>query len=1111
MKSTGPLSRSARLTLAALAFAFSLTAPRASAAAPPARPSILWITCEDMSPNLGCYGDTFAVTPNLDRLAASSVRYANCFAIAGVCAPSRSALITGMYPSSLGSQHMRCTTTLPTSVNAFPAYLRAAGYYCSNNAKQDYNFATPKEVWDESSGKAHWRKRRPGQPFFSVFNLMVTHESRIRAEPESRAELTKRLTPEQRHDPAKVTVPPWHPDTPAVRRDWANYYDLITAADYQVADLLAQLQADGLADDTLVFFFSDHGAGLPRAKQWIFEAGLQVPLLIHFPEKWRHLAPAAPGSVVEQLVSLVDFAPSVLSLVGERIPAHMQGVPFLGTKAGAPRPYVFGIRDRMDERVDMMRSVRDERFKYHRNYLPHLPFAQPIEYMDLLPTMKELRRLSAVGQLMGAAAHFMAPTKPAEELYDLRTDPHETRNLAGVSEHEPVLKRMREAHLKWARDTRDLSLLPEAEMRARSEGSSPYEIAQRAETFPLERLLQTAELTRHGVEALPKMVDALKDSDSAVRYWGASALIALGTKAQPAADALANLLTDSSPNVRIAAAHALCKLGRERDAVPVLAELLTDTSEWVRVAAVNVLDLIDEQARPALAALRKATSDKSIFVRDPAGRALLELTPNGTVSFGAARVDITPQEPLRLCGYASRTTPFEGVAERLRAGAFAFGSDAEGASVLITAELIGAPADIVEPVAKRLQKKAGIPRERIAFCATHTHTGPVLSAFLKGAHFAEPLPAEELERLHRYEARLIDQLEKVALEALAVRRPAQLSWSQGSVGFAANRRFIQNGKYVGMKASDGPVDHALPVLIARDGKGALIAVLANYACHCTTYSAKFNRVHGDWAGAAVRMIEQRHPGTVALMAIGCGGDANPNPRGANDGFTMVDAHGKAVADEVGRLLALNSKPLHSTPACQLKRIELPFDHVPTREELLARVESGGRPAHYARILLDRIGRGESIPAAFSYPVQTWAFGDDLAMVFLSGEVLVDYSLRLKRELDSSRLWVTAYANDMPGYIASKRVIQEGGYEVDDSMNNYDKPTRLALGAEDLIINAAKSLTPPAFASAPLRRMEWEVGGRKRAALVSVPELAGKTEFPAGAAELIMRFFKQLTP
>ncbi|MCH5374871.1 MAG: sulfatase, partial [Planctomycetes bacterium] len=272
--------------------------PHVSLAAAPSsdgdRPNVLWITTEDLSPVLGCCGDEYAVTPNLDRFAQQGVRYTHAFAMASVCTPARSCLITGVYSSSLGTQHLRGEQPLASSVHCYPEFLRQAGYYCTNNVKEDYNFTTPKAAWDESSNKAHWRNRRPGQPFFAIFNLMTTHQSRIRFSESDFAELTSRIEPGQRHDPALAPLPPYYPDTPVVRRDVARLYDLVTAMDLQVQDLLDQLQEDGLADDTIVFFYSDHGTGMPRHKRWLYDSGTRVPLIIRFPKKYQHLAPGGP-------------------------------------------------------------------------------------------------------------------------------------------------------------------------------------------------------------------------------------------------------------------------------------------------------------------------------------------------------------------------------------------------------------------------------------------------------------------------------------------------------------------------------------------------------------------------------------------------------------------------------------------------------------------------------------------------------------------------------------------------------------------------------------------------------------------------------------------------
>jgi uncharacterized sulfatase len=439
------------------------------------RPNILWISAEDISPDLGSYGDGYARTPNLDRLANQGVRFAKAFSVAPVCAPSRSAIITGMYATSIGSHHMRSKAVPPVGVKAFPEYLRAAGYYCTNNSKTDYNFEAPPSntppvtVWDESSRNAHWRNRAPGQPFFSVFNLIVTHESQIRTGPQEFAKNTAALRPEDRHDPARAVLPPYYPDTPIVRNDWARYYDLITAMDLQAAELLKQLEEDGLAENTIVFFWGDHGRGLPRAKRWLYDSGIRVPLIVRWPGQIQ------PGTVREDLVSLLDLAPTVLSLAGVPVPSHMQGQVFLGKGTAPPRQYVFAHRDRMDEAYDRMRAVHDGRYEYIRNFFPGRPYAQHIDYMEEMPTMREMRRVykehfNALSPNYGKAMTetqqlFFRPEKPAEELYDLNSDPHEVKNLATSEAHQSELKRLRGALEQWQKETKDLGSIPEDELR----------------------------------------------------------------------------------------------------------------------------------------------------------------------------------------------------------------------------------------------------------------------------------------------------------------------------------------------------------------------------------------------------------------------------------------------------------------------------------------------------------------------------------------------------------------------------------------------------------------------------------------------------------------------
>lgn len=436
---------------------------------PPSRPNILWISCEDISPDLGCYGDPYAVTPHLDRLAAQGVRFTHCFTHAGVCAPSRSGLITGMYPPSIGTHHMRCKGVPPDEVRCFPEYLRAAGYYCTNNVKTDYQFDAPLSAWDENSNRADWRGRRPGQPFFCVINLTTTHESQIRSPSPATQQLVARLTASERHDPHRAVVPPYYPDTPLVRRDLANYYDNITAMDRQVGDILRRLQDDGLWEETIIWFWSDHGRGLPRCKRWLYDSGTRVPLIIRVPEKWRALArpdqpeSLAAGQVCDDLVAFVDFAPTVLSLAQVPIPKHFQGQAFWGPQAQPPRQYVYGHRDRMDETYDLIRTVRDRRYRYFRNFLPDLSYGQDIAYMNEMPTMQDLRRLHRAGQLSGPPALFFRPTKPVEELYDLEADPHELHNLAEDPQHRDTLLRLRAACLRWMTEIGDVGLIPEPE------------------------------------------------------------------------------------------------------------------------------------------------------------------------------------------------------------------------------------------------------------------------------------------------------------------------------------------------------------------------------------------------------------------------------------------------------------------------------------------------------------------------------------------------------------------------------------------------------------------------------------------------------------------------
>ena len=428
-------------------------------------PNIIWLVLDDASLTLGSYGDAQAITPNMDRLAREGARFTRAFTHAPVCAPSRSGLVTGMYPTTIGSHHMRSKLINPPET--FMSLLRKAGYYVAWPGKTDFNFdpVDPKEATFTAAppgcydSRADWLAATPPrQPFFAYLNLGVVHESQVRAGAAQHAKNTRRLKPEERRDPSKMAVPPYWPDAPEVRHDIAQYYELMTAADYQVGDVLAWLDKHGVANNTVVFLFSDHGRGMPREKRWVYDSGIHTPLIVRWPGEIK------PGAVRNDLVAFVDFAPTMLSIAGVSVPARMQGQVFLGDRRAKEREYVFAARDRMDEAPDRIRAVRDKRFEYIRNFHPELPYAQRIAYNEENPTMRGWRRLFDEGKLAGPPALFFAPTKPKEELYDTETDPDEVHNLAADPKYQKVLARMRGVLNKWIGDTKDLGEISEEEL-----------------------------------------------------------------------------------------------------------------------------------------------------------------------------------------------------------------------------------------------------------------------------------------------------------------------------------------------------------------------------------------------------------------------------------------------------------------------------------------------------------------------------------------------------------------------------------------------------------------------------------------------------------------------
>jgi uncharacterized sulfatase len=563
------------------------------------QPNILWLSAEDINAHFGCYGDPHAITPFIDKLSTEGMRYTHAFTTAGVCAPCRSGIITGMYQTSIGTQHMRGHSQMPEEIKPFPTYLRQAGYYCTNSSKEDYQFVTPKGSWDESSRNGHWRNRTDeDQPFFSVFNFTGCHESGI-AGTQKYLEITKDLSPDQRQDAdALTTFPPYYPETPLAREDWKRNYELITAMDAWAGDLIQQLKDDGLYEDTIIFYWSDHGVGLPRAKRWLYDSGTHIPLIVRIPEKYRLDGQGIPSTVTDRLVSSIDFGPTVLNLAGVSLPGYMQGKAFLGKTLEPARNYVYGARDRMDERYDIIRMVRDHCYKYIRNYEPLKTFYQYMNTPEKGATMKELRDRHNEGTLRPAADYFFSPTKPVEELYDTKVDSNELNNLADDPAYEATLKRLRKAHLEWVKETRDTGLLAEPILveREKMVGHRYGILRQTADSSLSDRVADVAAAASGGIDSLPELKSAMNDHDAAVRYWGAVGIGNIGLSASDATSLMKQGLKDDSAVVRIAAARALGRLGHSELALPILVKELDAGEQWERLHAAIVLDEMNEQA-----------------------------------------------------------------------------------------------------------------------------------------------------------------------------------------------------------------------------------------------------------------------------------------------------------------------------------------------------------------------------------------------------------------------------------------------------------------------------------------------------------------------------------
>lgn len=561
---------------AVLALISALLLTLAGCGEPQERPNILWITSEDNSPFLGAYGDEYADTPNLDRLAEQGILYENAYATTPVCAPSRFTLITGTYANRMGTENMRSTFPIPDAIRFYPHYLQEAGYHTTNNRKKDYNTVDQPEVWDESSGEAHYRDRAEGQPFFHIRNLTVSHESSLHASIDTLI-----------HDPDEAPVPPYHPETETVQRDWAHYYDHITEMDAQVGEVLDELEASGEAENTIVFYYADHGGAVPGSKRFMNQRGLHVPLIVYFPPKYEHLAPETDRT--DRLVSFVDFPATLLSLAGIEPPDFMDGEPFLGEYATEPREYVHTYRARMDERYDLSRAVHDHDFLYVRNYMPQRIYGQHLWYLWRAPSMQSWEAEYEAGTLNATQRRFFEP-KPPEELYLLSEDPHTVNNLADDPAYEDDLHRLREANRAWIRAQNDLGFIPEGLIDSLRGDRPLYEAVREAEV-PIETIIETAEMASWGdPEHLDTLADRLDHADPSVRFWAATGLAIADEYASDYEQQLLDRTEDPAGAVRVAVAEALFAANRPDVALDLIDAALTHANDYAKLRALNLLE-----------------------------------------------------------------------------------------------------------------------------------------------------------------------------------------------------------------------------------------------------------------------------------------------------------------------------------------------------------------------------------------------------------------------------------------------------------------------------------------------------------------------------------------
>ena len=562
------------------------------------KPNILWVVIEDTSPQfIGCYGNKDARTPVIDSLANEGVRFTNAFSNGTVSSASRSCLITGVKTYKMGTGNHRSEYPIPENIKGFPFYLQQAGYCTTNSSKTDYNVANAKaftkETWNESSNKAGWWNRKPGQPFFAVFNFDDSHQSRTMtfAYDWYLKNVLNQLPENEKISEDKFQMPPFYNDSPEMRKQFARVYNSIKLTDNKIGKLLNRLKSDGLKDSTIIVFYADHGEGIPRGKTNGVNLGYRVPFVIWFPEMYKNLSPwGTKGVVTDELVDFEDLAPAMINLAGGNVPAHMTGRKFLGENRSKPSDCLIMSADRSDNGIDVVRSVTNGKYMYSRNFMPFMPEVKNIHYMEISDIKKQMRKDLADNKLNKLQKQLF-DDRPAEFLFDIENDGWETKNLANDPKYKTVLDTMRGQLKTEIFNSRDIMLLPENEIVEISTTTTPYEFRLDEKKYPLEEIYKAVSLSGfRGNDIVAKQIKLLASTNNVIRYWAMIGLRSQNLKdIKPYAKVITKAMNDTYPPVAITASAIAYQQFKNEEAKENLKKFCFDKNSYFALITINYL------------------------------------------------------------------------------------------------------------------------------------------------------------------------------------------------------------------------------------------------------------------------------------------------------------------------------------------------------------------------------------------------------------------------------------------------------------------------------------------------------------------------------------------